>query len=56
MDLTKRDQLVAYLADNQYPPTATENEKRSLRRYAKSFVLKNGRTLYHLRDGKKHMP
>jgi len=48
MDLQKRDELVAYLADGQYPAGASENEKRVLRRAAKWFVLKNGRTLYHL--------
>ena len=52
MNLNRRDEIVTYLADGRYPEGMSENDKRQLRRTAKSFVLKNGRTLYHFRDCK----
>ena len=52
MNLNRRDEIVTYLADDCYPEGMSENDKRQLRRTAKSFVLKNGRTLYHFRDRK----
>ena len=50
MDIEKRDEIVAYLADGKYPDCYNESQKRALRRTAKYFVLKNGGTLYHSRD------
>lgn len=50
MDPEKRDRIVAYLADDKYPPDSTESEKRNLRKQSAWFIVKNGRVLYHLRD------
>jgi len=56
MDQAKRDQLVAYLVDQTYPPDYDKAEKRALRRLATHFFLKNDRVLYHFRDGKSVSP
>ena len=46
------DLLFAYLRDKNLPPDLSKNKKDSLRRKAKSFVLKNDGLLY-FRDKKR---
>ena len=50
MDIEKRPEIVAYLADRKYLDCYNESQKRAHRRTMKYFVLKNGRTLYHFQD------
>lgn len=52
-DREKRDALVRYLAEKTYPEAYNEYDKRCLRKISKSFVIKSGRVLYHIRESRK---
>ena len=51
MEQSQYDRIVGYLRTDSFPSSMTKNEKDSLRRKAKHFVVKDGLLFY--RDKKK---
>lgn len=51
MEQVQYDKIVSYLRTGNFPSSMTKNEKDSLRRKAKNFVVKDGLLFY--RDQKK---
>lgn len=45
------EQACVYLNSGEYPPTASDNQKRSIRRKAKKLCVKSGEIFYVHKNG-----